>query len=133
MIIAIVAASIIWFVAAAILFFNPPVDKVYSVEESHPAVRALPKSGKTVGMILLAVVIQNILWAWVYTVISPLLGSDSLGKGLMFGLIIILMKVIPRDIDRMLLTTYPQKRMTIEFVIGIICALLVGITFGYLL
>lgn len=132
-IIATLSASIIWFIVAAILFFNPITDKIYRKEEGHAAVRSLPKSPKTIGMILIAIIIQSVLWAYVYTLIVTALPGDKLTKGLVFGFILVLTKIIPRDIDRILLTTYPKKRMTIEFVIGIICSLAVGVVFGYLL
>ena len=132
-VLAIIVATIVWFVAAAILFFNPFVDKIYRSEEGHAAVRALPQSAKTIRMILLAVVVQSVLWAYVYTLISSALGGGKLCRGLTFGLILALTKIIPRDIDRILLTTYPRKRMTIEFIVGIICSLVVGLVFGYIL
>lgn len=132
-VLAIIVATILWFLVAAVLFFNPVIDKIYRSEESHAAVRALPQSLKTICMILIAVVIQSALWAYVYTLISPALIGGKLCKGLVFGLILALTKIIPRDIDRILLTTYPKKRMTIEFIIGIICSLVVGVVFGYML
>jgi len=132
-IIAVAVASVAWFIVAAILFFNPVTDRVYRSEESNPAVKALPKSPQTIGKILTAIVIQVILWAYVYTIIQSVLPADKLMKGLLFGFIVVLTKMIPRDIDRVLLTTYPRKRMSIEFVIGIVCSFVVGIVFGYLL
>ncbi len=132
-VLAIVVATIIWFLVAAILFFNPVVDKIYRTEERHAAVRALPQSPKTIGMILIAIVIQSALWAYVYTLINPAFSGGKLTKGLLFGFILVLTKIIPRDTDRILLTTYPRKRMTIEFIVGIICSLVVGIVFGYML
>lgn len=41
-----------WFITAALLFFNPPVDKIYNKESEHPAVRILPKNGGTIAKIL---------------------------------------------------------------------------------
>jgi len=131
-IIAILAAAVAWFVAAAVLFFNPLTDKVYRSEEKHPAVRSLPQSPKTIGKIFIAVLIQSALWAFVYELVVSSLPGDKLAKGLIFGGVLVLTKIIPRDIDRMLLTTYPKKRMTIEFAVGIICSFVVGIVFGYL-
>ncbi len=130
---AVVVATIVWFVVAAILFFNPVVDKIYRIEERHAAVRALPQSAKTIGMILVAIVIQSALWAYVYTMVSSAFSGGKLTKGLLFGFILVLTKIIPRDTDRILLTTYPKKRMTIEFIVGIVCSLVVGIVFGYML
>jgi heme A synthase len=130
---AIAVASVVWFVLAAVLFFNPVTDKAYRSEEGNPAVRRLPQSPKTIGMILISVVIQSALGAYVYSLVSPSFSGSKLTKGLVFGFILVLTKIIPRDIDRILLTTYPKKRMTIEFIIGIICSIAVGVVFGYLL
>jgi len=132
-ILAILAATVVWFILAGILFFNPITDKVYRSEEHKPGVRALPQSPKTIGMILGAILIQVILWAIVYMVVGAALPEGKLEKGLVFGLILVATKIIPRDLDRTLLSTYPKKRMLIEFVIGIISALAVGVTFGYLI
>jgi Protein of unknown function (DUF1761) len=132
-VLAVVVATIVWFVVAAILFFNPVVDKIYRIEERHAAVRALPQSAKTIGMILVAIVIQSALWAYVYTMVSPAFRGGKLTNGLLFGFILVLTKIIPRDTDRVLLTTYPKRRMTIEFIVGIVCSLVVGIVFGYML
>jgi len=49
-VLAVIVATVVWFVVAAILFFNPVVDKIYRTEERHAAVRALPQSIKTIGM-----------------------------------------------------------------------------------
>ncbi len=130
---AVAVASVAWFVAAAILFFNPIVDRIYNREEGHPAVRSLPKAPKTIGMILTAVGVQSALWAGVYTLVESALPGSTVVKGLIFGGVLTATKIIPRDVDRLLLTTYPVVRMTIEFVIGIVCALVVGLVFAFLL
>jgi len=131
--IAVFTAGLAWFVLAAILFFNPMTDRVYTSQESEAGVRALPKSPRTIGMILLAVFIQCILWTMVFLAIAKALPGNGLVKGTAFGGILIATKMIPRDIDRLLLTTYPKKRMLIEFVIGSVCCICVGVVFGMLL
>lgn len=129
----ILAATVAWFVVAAILFFNPIIDPIYRAEEKSPAVRALPQGPATIARILVAVFVQCVLWALVYLAIAPSLPSPTWLKGLAFGGIITVVKVIPRDIDRLLLTTYPARRMTIELVNGIVCAAVVGLVFAFLL
>jgi len=131
MFIAILIATIAWFIIAAILFFNPIVDKMYSSEEDHPAVKSLPKSPITISKILLAIIIQCILWALVYGWVKGALPESLISKVFIFGTIISVMKIIPRDIDRILLTTYPGKRMMIEFIIGLVCAYVVAFVYVY--
>jgi hypothetical protein len=131
MITAILIATAAWFISAAILFFNPIVDKIYASQEAYPGVRALPKTPSTIGKILLAIVIQCVLWAIIFELINDSLPETLYGKTLVFGTIIFVMKMIPRDIDRLLLTTYPIKRMGIEFIIGGICAYVVAYVFAW--
>lgn len=130
---AVLAATVAWFVTAGVAFFNPPVAKIYATEEEHPAVKVLPQSPATIGKILSAVLVQCLMWAGVYVMIKPGLGDDPVRAGLVFGGLICLVKIVPRDIDRVLLTTYPPKRLTIEFVVGVVCAFVVGFAFAYLL
>jgi len=131
--IVVIIASAVWFFLAAVLFFNPVVDKIYKSQEGDSGVRVLPKSLKTISMILLAVFIQCILWSVVFKTVSPALPEGALYKGFGFGLILISTKMIPRDIDRLLLSTYPRKRMLIEFIIGAVCCICVGVVFAALL
>ncbi len=131
--IAILIATLAWFIAAAALFFNPFVDRLYRGEEQHPAVRSLPQSPETIAKILGAVALQCVAWAYVYTLVEPALAGGWIGKGLSFGLILVLTKILPRDVDRVLLTTYPPVRMTVEIIIGIVCAFIVGLVFAYTL
>lgn len=125
--------TVAWFLVAAALFFNPPVDRLYRAEEGHPAVRALPQGPATIARILAAVLAQTAMWAGVYVLVEPVLGEDLLSRGLLFGGILVVTKILPRDIDRLLLTTYPKLRMTIELVIGIVCAMVTGLVFAWLL
>ncbi len=129
----IAAATVVWFIAAAVLFFNPIVDKIYRSEESHPSVRVLPQSPVTIAKILGAVVVQCVAWAGVYVVVEPALGESFVSQAGLFGTLIVLVKIMPRDLDRLLLTTYPPKRLTIEIVVGIVCAYLVGGAFAWLI
>lgn len=132
-VLAIGVATAAWFVLAAILFFNPIVDKIYRSEEGHPSVNQLPQTPQTIGKILFAVFIQCAIWAYVYTLVRAAFPPSLVWKASLFGLIIAAVKVLPRDIDRVLLTTYPRKRLTIEFVIGLPCAFVVGLVFAYFL
>lgn len=133
MITSILISAVAWFVLALALFFNPVVNKLYQSQENFPGVRVLPKTPGTMGKIFLAVVVQCTLWAFVYSVVKDVLPLSVYGRTLWFGSIIAVMKMIPRDIDRLLLTTYPGKRMMIEFIIGVICAYVVAAVFAYFL
>ena len=131
MVLAILISTAAWFITAAILFFNPIVGKIYQSQETDPAVKSLPKVPATMGKILLAILVQCILWALVYSWVEAAMPDDLWSKVLIFGSVITFMKMIPRDIDRLLLTTYPLKRMTIEFIIGVVCSYVVAFVFAW--
>jgi hypothetical protein len=126
-------AGLAWFVVAALLFFNPIVDKLYRAQERHPAVKLLPKTGATIGKILLAIAVQTTLWVIVFRAIAPALPAAPIPQGLAFGAIVAAIKLVGRDVDRILLTTYPTRRLAIELAIGLVCAAVVGIVFAYVL
>lgn len=131
LVLAVAGATVAWFVAAGVLFFNPVVDRPYRAQESDPAVRSLPQTPKTIAMILAAVLAQSALWAGIYWLVKPALGADPWVQAALFGVLIVLVKVVPRDIDRLLLTTYPKRRMAIEFFAGIACAFVVSSVFAH--
>ncbi|NJO25558.1 MAG: hypothetical protein HC867_07055 [Bacteroidia bacterium] len=131
MITAIIVATIGWFITAMVLFFNPLVGKIYASEENHPAVKQLPKNASTMGTIALAVLIQCILWAIVYVWVKDALPASAVTRTFLFGTVLFLTKMIPRDIDRLLLTTYPRKRMFIEFAIGAVCCYIPAFSYVY--
>jgi hypothetical protein len=131
-IVAIIAASLIWFVLAGALFFNPIVDKIYRKQDHLPGVKALPPNPKSIGLILGAIFIQIVLWEAVYVLVQSALPGGNLQKGLVFGLVLVATKMVPRDADRLLLSTYPQKRMLIEFIIGSVNCFAIGLTFAFL-
>lgn len=133
MIIAIVGSTLAWFVTAALLFFNPWVDKLYNLTANSAGVRVLPKSPQTIMKILVAIVIQCILWALLYDIIKLALPGTGWMKGISFGGLLLTCKMIPREIDRILLSTYPIQRLKIEFIIGGICCFVVGIVFAIVL
>lgn len=133
MIIAVLTATFAWFVTAAILFFNPWTDRIYNLTAGAPGVRALPKSPQTIVKILAAILVQCILWALLYDILKPALPGTGWLKGLSFGGVLLTFKMIPREIDRLLLSTYPLQRLQIEFWIGAICCFVVGIVFALIL
>jgi hypothetical protein len=132
-IVAALVAGLAWFVVAAVLFFNPVVDKIYRRHEGHPAVRPLPTGPRTVAKIGIAIMMQTLPWAWLFHWLAPSLPSEPVARGLAFGAILCAVKLLGRDIDRVLLSTYPSVRLAIELVIGVVCAGVVGVVYAFML
>jgi hypothetical protein len=132
-ILAVVVASLVWFVLAGALVFNPVVDKVYAADEGHPSVKRMPKTPAALLKLLASIVVQVTAWAWVYRVVEPALPYNVTARGVAFGLLLIVVKVLPGTLDRVLTTTYPSLRLAIEATVGSVGGLAVGLCFARLL
>jgi hypothetical protein len=115
----ILLTAIAWVVVGSILFFNPLVDPVYQNMYRHPdkypQARSVPKSPRTLALILAINVLKCSCFAAVYLLVLPCLPAEPASRGVLFGLLLTLTRMIPGDVDRAFLTTYPAKAAWIEF------------------
>jgi hypothetical protein len=54
-------------------------------------------------------------------------------KSLVFGLILIAVKIFPRFFDMWIQTTYPNRLLAVEFVNGTIGSFVIGVVFAYVI
>jgi len=54
-------------------------------------------------------------------------------KSLVFGLILIAVKIFPRFFDMRIQTTYPNRLLAVEFVNGTIGSFVIGVVFAYVI
>jgi hypothetical protein len=127
------AASIAWFVIGGALYMNPIVAKIYKGAEDSPALKKWASIPKYVGLQYIGILAQCLLWAVVYAVVDPVLPEARLTKGLVFGLILVALKVFPRLFDMWIQSTYPHKLLGVEFVNGTIGSFVVGVVFAYVI
>jgi hypothetical protein len=71
-------------------------------------------------MYVFGMLIPSILFAFVYTYIKPVLPGDVLMNTVVFGLILVVIRIIPRWADMFMQTTYPNKLLKIELLNGTI-------------
>ncbi len=126
-------ASLIWFIIGGVLYINPLVARIYKKTQTSPALKKWSSTPKYIALQYLGILIQCLLWAFVYALIKPVLSEGILIKGLIFGLILVTVKIIPRFYDMWIQTTYPNKLLAIEFVNGVIGSFVIGFTFAFLI
>lgn len=126
-------ASVVWFVIGGALYMNPVVAKLYKRAEDSAALKKWASVPKYVGLQYIGILAQCLLWAFVYAVVAPVLPEMLLTKGLVFGFILVALKVFPRLFDMWIQSTYPNKLLGVEFVNGIIGSLVVGVVFAYVI
>lgn len=127
------AASIAWFFVGGILYMNPFVSKMYRNAEDSPALKKWQNIPQYLGLQYLGILIQCILWAFVYAVVQPVLPGGFLMKGIVFGLILVAIKIFPRFFDMWIQSTYPKTLLAVEFVNGTIGSFVIGLILAYVL
>jgi hypothetical protein len=126
-----------WVVLGSILFFNPLVDRVYQVvyqhPERYPQVRVVPKSPRSLALILGINVLKCSCYAAVYLLVVKSLPAEPVSRGVLFGVMLTLTRMIPGDVDRAFFTTYPANLLWIEFAIFTIGVFVIAMSYSYFL
>lgn len=133
----IVVTAVVWVVLGSILFFNPLVDRVYQEAyrhpEKYPQVRVVPKSPGSLALILGINILKCSCYAVVYLIIVTCLPAEPLRRGVLFGVMLTLTRMIPGDVDRAFLTTYPARLAWVEFAIFTIGVFVIAMSYSYFL
>jgi hypothetical protein len=126
-------ASVAFFIVGGALYMNPIIDKFYKDAEDSPALKKWDSTPKYVGLQFVGMLIQCLLWAFVFSFIKPVLPEVPVFAGLIFGVILVVIKIFPRFYDMWIQTYYPGKLLAIEFINGSIGCFLIGIVFAYVI
>lgn len=126
-----VAASIAWFIVGGALYMNPIVARIYKDAEKSPALKKWQSVPKYIGLQYVGILAQCLLWALVFALVKPVLPDGVLMKGLVFGLILVAVKIFPRFYDMWIQSTYPNELLAIEFFNGTIGSLVIGTVLAY--
>lgn len=126
-------ASVASFIVLGGLYGNPAVAKIYKNAEKSPALKKWESNPKYIFMQYVGMLIQCLLWAFVFAVVKPALPAAPLCAGLVFGLFIMVMKIFPRLFDMWIQTYYPGNLLVTEFINGSIGGFLVGLVFAYVI
>ncbi|MBU0536313.1 MAG: hypothetical protein KKE20_05070 [Nanoarchaeota archaeon] len=117
-----IIASIAWFIVAGILYMNPYSEKIFNKEaKKSPAVKKWTAKNRNMmiaEMYFLGVLIPSIIFAFVYYLIQPALPGTLAANALLFGLLLMGIKTIPRFADMKMMTEYPKKLLTMDFIVG---------------
>jgi len=126
-------ASVLWFIAGGILYMNPFIAKIYKDFKKDPALRKW-KDQKIylASTYFIGGLIPCLLFAFVYAFLYTILPQALLLNTFYFGLLLVILKIIPRLIDMWLQSTYPFKLLMIELVNGIILSFVIAATFAYI-
>ena len=129
-----VAATIVWFIVGAVVYMNPFVAKIYKKYEETPSVKNRKDVKKfIVNTFVFGILIQCLLFAFVYLFIQSILPGNLLLNTFYFGIILVAVKIIPRFFDMWVQSSYPTQLLTIEIINGTIGSFVIAFVFAVLL
>ena len=124
-------ASIVWFILGGVLYMNPLVRGIYDQFDSSPVMKQWPGVPQYLGaMFLGACLAQCFLVALAFALVKSALPDSILGTVVVFGFILIGIKIFTRFFDMWIQTTYPNKLLAIQFVNGSIGSLVIATIFA---
>lgn len=126
--------SIIWFIAGALLYMNPVAKNIQDSVKNSPALKKWASPTQMMAYVyLLGCLIPSVLIAFVYNAINTVLPSSYWMNVLMFGLILICIKIIPRFSDMATMTSYPKKMLILDIINGSLNSFVMAMVFAYML
>lgn len=128
-----ITASLVWFIAGGILYMNSFVARMYSDARNSPGLRKWVSVPEYLRFQFYGILAQCLLWSFVFSFLKPALPEGMIMRGAVFGLILVLVKIVPRFIDMWIQSTYPYKLLVIEFINGTIGSFVIGAVFAYLI
>lgn len=128
-----VVASIVWFIVGSVLYMNPLVAKLYKNAENSPALKKWSSIPRYIFLQYIGILVQCLLWAFVFAWVKPVLTEEALMSGLLFGIILTAVKIFPRFFDMWIQSTYPNRLLAVEFINGTIGSFVIGIVFAYVI
>jgi len=126
-------ASVVWFIVGGALYMNPFVAKIYKDAQGSPGLKKWSSVPKYIGLQYAGILAQCLLWAFVFALVKSALSEEVLIKGLVFGLILVAVKIFPRFFDMWIQSTYPNKLLAVEFINGTIGSFVIGMVFAYVI
>lgn len=126
-------ASIIWFGIGGIFYMNPLVSKLHKKFENSPSVKQWSSTKLFSIYMYFFILLECLLFAFVYSFIKPAFPGGAIINGLILGLVLVAMNLIPSISGRWILSTYPNKLLFVDFIGGILASFIIGLTLAFII
>ena len=126
-------ASIVWFIIGGVFYMNPLISKIHKKFANSPAVKQWNNTKLFLVYMYLLILLECLLFALVYSFIKPIFPGGVVINGLILGLVLIAVNLIPSISGRWLLSTYPNKLLFVDFIGGILGNFIIGLTLAFII
>lgn len=119
------------FLLTVILYGNPWVNRLYQKSMKIGTIKTWKSQGKFLVMNYFFILIETLLFAWVFSIITIHPATDWIAGGVYFGVFLCLIRIIPRSLDTFAMVHYPLRLLIAELINGCIISFLMGIGISY--
>lgn len=126
-------ASIVWFILGGIFYMNPFIGKIHKKFGNAPGVKQWSNTKVFMIYMYFLILIECLLAALVYSFIKPIFNQGVIANGLIFGLVLIAINLIPGISTRWILSTYPNKLLGVDFIGGILGSFILGLILAFII
>lgn len=126
-------ASIVWFIVGGILYMNPYVAKLHKKFGKSPAVKQWSNERHFLILMHLLILVECLLFAFVYSFIKPVFPGAVIANGLILGIILIAVNLIPNIAGRWILSAYPNSLLLVDLISGVIGSFIIGLTLAFVI
>jgi len=128
-----IVAFLIWTIVGSILYMNPVVAEYFHKYKDTPAIKSWDGSMNFIIYMELGMLISSLLIAIIYASIVNSLPGKTFIKGLVFGLMLIVLMILYRFFNMWMLTTYPKPLLIIDLINGTIESLFIGMSLALII
>ncbi len=108
-------ATTVNFILGGALYMNPFVAKIYKSFKGKSGLKIWKDQKKYMASVFFfGCLLPSLVFAFVYNFIAPVFDGSNFENIMIFALIMIFVRFIPRFIDMWIQSTYPNKLMYIE-------------------
>lgn len=112
---------------------NPLISKIHKKFGNSPAVKQWNNTKLFLIYMYLLILLECLLFALVYSFIKPVFPGGVVVNGLILGLALVAVNLIPSISGRWLLSTYPNKLLFVDFIGGILSSFIIGLALAFII
>ncbi len=130
---AILIVTILTYIVATILYINPLATQLYKKSAKTGILKTWKNQSHVMGLHFLFILIQVSFYSWIFSLITIHTATTWISAGLYFGVIIFLIRILPKFMDMFAMVNYPVKLLILELFDGLIISMITAMGISYFL
>jgi len=125
--------TVLTFIVATIVYTNPLASKLYQKSTKLGILKAWKNQKLFMLSHFFSLMLEVLFYTLVFSLITIHPASTWVSAGLLFGLFIFLIRIIPRFLDMFVMVNYPMRLLLLELVNGLLINMAAALGISYFL